>query len=289
MAGFLWRSGRGIYRQIRLAVFAVLAYATSVVDVAHDPWTDGARAAGRAAGAVDERPGPFHALPRLGWRAAAARRHLSALLHWLAGERARRRRSRGRCAVAAGVSAAMRPACRLCGARRHRRCGAASLPGCALLALWSVAGPWSFPDALPASLTRDIWARPLPDRPAARRAARRRLGGDGHRRLPRRCLPRNARTHRTPHGPRSGAAHLSAAARRRRPVSCSACSCSFCRRARGRASPRWCSRISSSCCPTCSCRLPTRGKRFDRRYEAVAAGLGEGRLAGSVCGCACRC
>ena len=75
IAGFLLGAWPPIYRQIRLAVFAVLAFSTSVVDVAAILGPTSAGAAGGAADRMDERPGPVDALPGVGRRAAATRRH----------------------------------------------------------------------------------------------------------------------------------------------------------------------------------------------------------------------
>ncbi len=75
IAGFVFGPWPPIYRQIRLAVFAVLAFSTSVVDVAVilGPTTPAPLAVRLTA--VDERSGTVDAIPGVGRRAAAARRH----------------------------------------------------------------------------------------------------------------------------------------------------------------------------------------------------------------------
>ena len=75
IAGFVFGSWPPIYRQIRLAVFAVIAFSTSVVDVAAilGPTTPAPLAV--QADAVDERSGTVDALLRVGRCAAATRGH----------------------------------------------------------------------------------------------------------------------------------------------------------------------------------------------------------------------
>ncbi|SMH34184.1 ABC transporter permease [Mesorhizobium australicum] len=160
VAGFLFSTWPAVYRQIRLAVFAVLAFSTSVVDVSAilgptSPATLGVRIVGwmsdpdlsmrfkASAGAVLQ----------LGLTALA-------LLIWIAVERA---------------AAAVRD--RLCeqgcrarrdGAVRYAGLGAMSLSGfvvmagLATLGIWSVAGLWQFPDALPGEWTLSTWMKVLP-------------------------------------------------------------------------------------------------------------------------------
>jgi putative thiamine transport system permease protein len=146
-----------LYRQIRLAVLAVLAFSTSVVDVAlilgpttppplavrilswqHDP--DLSQHFVAAAGAVLQ----------IGVTGAA-------LLVWLAAERIcavcrRRIGHSGWRARADGWS-------RRAAAVLMTLSAATVLAGLALLALWSVAGPWAFPSARPASLSLTTWMR----------------------------------------------------------------------------------------------------------------------------------
>jgi putative thiamine transport system permease protein len=149
-----------LYRQIRLAVFAVLAYATSVVDVA------------LILGPTTPPPLAVRILlwlndPDLPTRFAAAAGALLqvgvtglALLAWLSAERA------------AGAVARMLARTGRRGAADGwlRRTGAALvgasalvvLIGIGLLALWSVAASWRFPDILPSALSLGTWMRLAP-------------------------------------------------------------------------------------------------------------------------------
>ena len=157
--GFLHGVLPRLYAQIRLAVLAVLAYATSVVDVAMvlGPTT----------------PAPL-AVRILDWQndadldrrfVAAAGAVLqigvtgSALLVWLAAERvcggiARRLAASGRRFRADGWL-------RLLSALFMTLSSAAIFAGIFLLALWSFAGPWRFPDALPQALSLAAWENVL--------------------------------------------------------------------------------------------------------------------------------
>ncbi|WP_249694487.1 ABC transporter permease subunit [Stappia sp. WLB 29] len=144
-----------VYPQIRLPVFAVLAYATSVVDVALilGPTTPPPLAVRLAAWMND---------PDLSQRfmaSAGAMTQLGlslfAILLWVCGERLAAKLGRlwiesGRRSAAEELSAA------LSGAAMVMLAGA-MLAGLALLALWSIAGPWRFPDALPHHLTLRAW------------------------------------------------------------------------------------------------------------------------------------
>ena len=159
MAGFLMVLGPPLYRQMRLAVFAVIAYASSVVDVALilGP-TNPAPLAVRL---VDWMNDP-NLTRRFMASAGAVLQFLLtalALLIWLALERlggvvmqrlaaSGRRYSRDRAArLAAGI--AMMLAAGLV------------LAGLGVLAIWSFAGYWAFPDALPSSWTMKTWSRHL--------------------------------------------------------------------------------------------------------------------------------
>jgi putative thiamine transport system permease protein len=159
MLGFLHGAFPVLYRQVRLAVLAVLAYATSVVDVALilGPTT----------------PAPL-AVRILAWRndpdldlqfVAAAGAVLQtavtalALAIWLVAERV------GAALVRRFASSGRRNAADWALRRLAVLLIAASamsvLAGIALLAVWSVAGPWRFPDALPKAVTGTTWARLL--------------------------------------------------------------------------------------------------------------------------------
>jgi putative thiamine transport system permease protein len=157
IVGFVHGILPALYRQIRLAVLAVLAFSTSVVDVALilGPTT----------------PAPL-AVRLLAWQhdadldmhfTAAAGAVLqvgvtaAALLIWLLGER---------------VSAALcrrlaRSGWRARGDGWARKLAAFAmalatgtvLAGLALLAVWSLAGPWRFPDVLPTAWSLTTWMR----------------------------------------------------------------------------------------------------------------------------------
>jgi len=149
-----------VYRQIRLPVFAVLAYSASVVDVAivlapSTPpplavqllrWFNDPELAMRfvaSAGAVLQL-GIVLAVFALWWLGERLVACLGRI--WI------RRGSRGQ-----------RDA-----ALRYGAAGALSLSfmaaflGLASMALWSIAGRWRFPDALPAELSLDPWMRNAP-------------------------------------------------------------------------------------------------------------------------------
>lgn len=157
IVGFVHAVLPSLYRQIRLAVLAVLAFSTSVVDVALilGPTT----------------PAPL-SVRILDWQydadldmhfVAAAGAVLQvgvtalALLVWLIGER-----------IAATICRRMaRSGWRARGDRWARRIGAAAmalsagavLAGLCLLALWSVAGAWRFPSIVPEGITLKTWMR----------------------------------------------------------------------------------------------------------------------------------
>jgi putative thiamine transport system permease protein len=160
VAGFALAVLPVLYRQLRLPVLAVLAYATSVVDVAmilgptlpaplavrvlgwqHDP--DLSLRFVAAAGAVLQ----------LGVT-------LTAIAIWLAGERMLGRV--GRSLAASGRRFAADKALRLATACLTAVSALAILAGLAALALASFAGPWRFPDALPATFSLSVWRRLLP-------------------------------------------------------------------------------------------------------------------------------
>lgn len=160
VAGFLHGVWPPLYRQMRLAVFAVLAFATSVVDVAAilGPTTP-APLAVRLVGWMND--------PELSMRFFASAGALlqlcvtaAALLIWIAlervgaaalrplrrsGLRLRRDAWLRRAALAAMVAAAL-----------------TVLAGLATLAVWSFAGLWQFPDALPQTFTLKSWMKAAP-------------------------------------------------------------------------------------------------------------------------------
>ena len=159
MAGFLLVLGPPLYRQMRLAVFAVIAYAISVVDVALilGP-TNPAPLAVRL---VDWMNDPDLTRRFMASAGAVLQFLLTgmALLIWLMLERlsgvvmkrlaaSGRRYSKDRAARLAAGSAMMLAA-------------GLVLAGLGVLAIWSFAGYWAFPDALPSSWTMKTWSRHL--------------------------------------------------------------------------------------------------------------------------------
>jgi putative thiamine transport system permease protein len=160
LAGFLLGVWPLLYRRMRLPVFAVLAFSVSVVDVAAilgptNPATLGMRLVG------------WMNDPDLSMRFAASAGAvllvavtLVSILIWLGFERV------------GGLLLHWQDAT----GRRHGRDGIArklalcaaglaavfNLAGLALLALWSIAGLWQFPEALPSGLTLKSWMAALP-------------------------------------------------------------------------------------------------------------------------------
>ena len=160
IAGFIFASWPPLYRQIRLAVLAVIAFSASVVDVAVilGPTLPGTLAV-RLAGWMNDPEISMRflasagALLQLGVAAAA-------ILTWIALEHV--------CGFAArGVALAGRHF-RRDQWLRHLSLVAMTLAaavifaGLAALAVWSVAGLWQFPDALPDTLTLKSWMRAAP-------------------------------------------------------------------------------------------------------------------------------
>ncbi|WP_159588742.1 ABC transporter permease [Chelativorans xinjiangense] len=160
VAGFLLGLWPAVYRQIRLPVFAVIAFATSVVDVALilGPM----RPSPLAVRLVEWMNDPdlsmrylasAGALLQLGVTAAA-------LGLWMGLERV----GRIMCIVGVEVGVRLRRDALLRGAALLAMglAAGAVFAGLATLALWSFAGLWQFPDALPASFTLKSWMRALP-------------------------------------------------------------------------------------------------------------------------------
>jgi putative thiamine transport system permease protein len=160
IAGFVFCLWPPLYRQIRLPVFAVIAFSGAVVDVAQilGPTVPAT---------LSVRLVEWMGDPDLSMRYQAAAGALLQLgvtalslalwigLEWLCGSAARAARERGfrfrrDRALRAAALAAMALA------------AATVLAGLATLSLWSVAGLWPFPDALPARLGLDTWAATLP-------------------------------------------------------------------------------------------------------------------------------
>ncbi|MEF2550264.1 ABC transporter permease [Aurantimonas sp. A2-1-M11] len=159
MAGFLLTVWPSVYRQIRLPVIAVAAFASAVVDVALilGPSTP-APLAVRLIGWMND--------PDLAMRFQASAGALvqlvvtlAVILAWLGVERAggylvRREAGKGRRHVSDA-------AWRAFAALPVPLAGLAVFLGLMLLLLWSVAGFWGFPDLLPPTLNLQSWQRTL--------------------------------------------------------------------------------------------------------------------------------
>jgi putative thiamine transport system permease protein len=160
IAAFALGPWPSVYSQIRLAVFAIIAYSSSVVDVA------------LILGPTNPPPLAVRLVtwmndPDLTTRfmaSAGAVLQLMvtvlALALWIAGEAAVR-------AVNARVRQRGRrytrdAALRMLGAVLTGISALAVLLGLLILAIWSFAGQWPFPDALPAQLTMKNWIRLFP-------------------------------------------------------------------------------------------------------------------------------
>ncbi|WP_018236156.1 ABC transporter permease [Ensifer sp. BR816] len=159
LSGFLVSLWPALYRQIRLAVFAVLVYSVSVVDVAiilgpQLPATLPMRIAQWTAD---------HELRARFLASAAALLQLgvvlAAVLIWLLIERL------ARLALAwltySGRRLRNDAVPRFISAFAITACAALIFLGIAVLGAWSVAGLWPFPRALPAELTLQTWLRTL--------------------------------------------------------------------------------------------------------------------------------
>jgi putative thiamine transport system permease protein len=160
IAAFAFVTWPRIYGQIRLAVFAVLAYATSVVDVAVilGPSIPPTLAVRLTQWMAD----PDIALRFTASAGAVVQLAITglAILLWIGGEK-----------LASLLSVALRDH-----GLRMRRDGLARntaltammataatvFGGLTVLAIWSVAGLWQFPDTFPETLTTRTWARALP-------------------------------------------------------------------------------------------------------------------------------
>ncbi|WP_412050542.1 ABC transporter permease [Hoeflea sp. Naph1] len=153
----LWPS---LYRQIRLAVFAVVAYATSVVDVAlilgpHLPPTLPVRL-------LDWMNDPELETRFLASAGAVMQLGvtLAALIAWVGLERAGTMMV---CIIRDAGSRWRRDALlRVCARTVMVSSAVIVFGGIAVLALWSVSGLWQFPDALPSGFTLRSWVQALP-------------------------------------------------------------------------------------------------------------------------------
>ncbi len=146
-----------VYPQIRLPVFAVLAFSASVVDVA------------LILGPTTPAPLAVQVLDWLGdpdlslrFRAAAGAvlqlaLVLACLGAWWAGERIAARV--GRAWIWSGGRGRGEPVLKVLSGAAAALSASAVLVGLAGLALWSFAGFWAFPDALPETLSLRTWER----------------------------------------------------------------------------------------------------------------------------------
>ncbi|MBX3573416.1 MAG: ABC transporter permease [Mesorhizobium sp.] len=160
VAGFLFGTWPAIYRQVRLAVFAVLAFSTSVVDVAAilGP-TSPATLSVRLVGWMGD---PDLSMRFLASAGAVLQLGVTALALaiWVGVERA--------AAMSRDMVCEMGTRFRRDGAARMAGLGAMSFAatvvfaGLATLALWSAAGLWQFPEALPREFTLRTWTNVLP-------------------------------------------------------------------------------------------------------------------------------
>lgn len=160
VAGFVYLLWPALYRQIRFAVYAVIAYSTSVVDVAlilgpNLPGTLATRL-------VDWMNDPDLSVRFLASAGALAQLAvtLAALLLWLGLERL--------CGTVTchlrdrGVRFRRDALLRRLAAFTLALTGCAVFAGLAVLALWSVAGLWQFPALLPQNFTLRSWTGALP-------------------------------------------------------------------------------------------------------------------------------
>ena len=160
VAGFLHGTWPPLYRQMRLAVFAVIAFSTSVVDVAQilGPTTP----APLAVRLIEWMRDPDLSMRYLASAGALLQLGVTALaiLVWIGMERVAARlcrvirdtgwRFRGDAWLRGTALAAVMLA------------AFAVFAGLATLALWSLSGLWQYPDALPQWLTLKNWAKTLP-------------------------------------------------------------------------------------------------------------------------------
>ncbi|PST17570.1 ABC transporter permease [Mesorhizobium plurifarium] len=160
VAGFVVCLWPALYRQIRLPVFAVLVYSVSTVDVAmilgpQLPPTLPVRVTQWAGD--DDLGARFLASAGAFLQLGVV---VAAMATWIALEWV------GKAALArvtfSGRRFARDGALRAAGALAMTGCAATIFAGLGLLTIWSVAGLWPFPDALPGNLTPKTWMRTLP-------------------------------------------------------------------------------------------------------------------------------
>ncbi|MBK8458004.1 MAG: ABC transporter permease [Phyllobacteriaceae bacterium] len=160
VAGFLHTVWPSLYRQIRLPVFAVIAFSTSVVDVAVilGPTTPPPLAVRLVQWMND---------PDLAMRFKASAGALLqlgvsafAIFAWIGLERLAGAVARALCG--SGFRLRRDAALRLIGVATMAAFAATVFAGLFVLALWSVAGLWQFPDSLPDRFTLAGWSDVLP-------------------------------------------------------------------------------------------------------------------------------
>lgn len=160
VAGFLFGTWPAVYRQVRLAVFAVLAFSTSVVDVAAilGP-TSPATLAVRLVGWMGDPDLSMRFLASAGAVLQLAVTAL-ALALWVGVERAAAMVRDMVCEM--GTRFRRDRAARMAGLGAMSFAAAVVFAGLGTLALWSVAGLWQFPEALPREFTLRSWMNVLP-------------------------------------------------------------------------------------------------------------------------------
>jgi putative thiamine transport system permease protein len=163
-AAFLLGSWPALYPQIRLAVYAVLAYAASNVEMALvlGPTNPPSLAIVTLRLATD---------PDIAMQGAAAAAALLQVLvvlaciaAWTAGERVMFRLGVRLAEAGRGVPHAhgLAPLAALGSFLLAALPAAAIGGGIAVLALWSIAGPWPYPEVLPIAFTGGVWSTALP-------------------------------------------------------------------------------------------------------------------------------
>lgn len=160
IAGFAYLLAPRIYGQIRLAVYAVLAYASSVVDVA-------TILGPQLPGTLPVRLLEWMRDPELATRFLASAGALlqlavtlTALLAWYCAERLVGAIARSLCAR--GIRFRRDDWLRRAGFAAMAVSAAAIGMGLLVLAIWSVAGLWQFPDIFPSTVTARTWLQALP-------------------------------------------------------------------------------------------------------------------------------
>lgn len=160
IAGFVYLLWPALYRQIRFAIYAVIAYSTSVVDVA---LILGPNLPGTLATRLVQWMNDPHLSARFLASAGAVMQlavTLFALILWAGLER-----SSGmllRICRDGGFRVVHDSALRILSAISVGAIGVIVFAGIGILALWSVAGLWQFPDLFPNELTLRSWENALP-------------------------------------------------------------------------------------------------------------------------------